>query len=68
MKEINFLGLYFSPFLGVSLLALLVLWILRAVFAQTGLYRHIWHRPLFDLSLYVILVEALVLLARRLSS
>jgi hypothetical protein len=65
MKEINFFGVFLSPFLGVGLLAFGVLWVLRLLLARLGFYRHVWHRSLFDLSLYLIVLELLVLFARR---
>ncbi|MGC8530206.1 MAG: DUF1656 domain-containing protein [Leptospirillia bacterium] len=65
MKEINFFGIFLSPFLGVALLAFGVLWGLRLLLSRLGFYRHVWHRSLVDLSLYVIILEILVLLARR---
>jgi hypothetical protein len=58
---------------GVLVPALLV-WLVVAygayVVARTalnaaGAYRFIWHRPLFDLALYVVLLGAVVLIATR---
>ena len=65
MKEINLFGVFLSPFLGVALLAFGVLWVLRLLLARAGFYRHVWHRSLFDLSLYLIVLEILVLISRR---
>ncbi len=65
MKEINLFGVFLSPFLGVALLAFGVLWVLRLLLARAGFYRHVWHRSLVDLSLYLIVLEILVLIARR---
>ena len=65
MKEINLFGVFLSPFLGVGLLAFGILWILRFLLARAGFYRHVWHRSLVDLSLSLIVLEILVLIARR---
>ena len=65
MKEINAFGVFLSPFLGVALLAFGVLWVLRLLLARAGFYRHVWHRSLFDLSLYLIVLEILVPISRR---
>ena len=65
MKEINLFGVFLSPFLGVGLLAFGILWIFRLLLARAGFYRHVWHRSLFDLSLSLIVLEILVLIARR---
>ena len=61
---------------GVLIPALLV-WLVVAyvvyVAARTALnaasaYRFIWHRPLFDTALYVVLLGAIVLIATKVTS
>jgi hypothetical protein len=41
--------------------------VLRAVFERAGVYRHVWHRALFDLALYVCLLGGVVYLSSGLS-
>lgn len=41
--------------------------VLRAVFERVGVYRHVWHRALFDLALYVCLLGGVVYLSSGLS-
>jgi hypothetical protein len=53
--EIDICGVLFPPLLVWVGIALLLSMLLRRLFAAAGLYRFIWHRPLFDLSLLVIL-------------
>jgi hypothetical protein len=53
--EINIFGVLFPPLLVWVGIALLLSTVLRRVLNAAGLYRFIWHRPLFDLSLLVIL-------------
>ena len=36
--------------------------LLRRLLERTGAYRYVWHRALFDLALYVVLLGAVVLL------
>ncbi len=67
MKEIDFFGVFLSPFLLWGTVAFGLLLLLRALLGRTGLYAHVWHRPLFDLSLYLIILALLVYVARRLS-
>jgi hypothetical protein len=43
-----------------SLIALLIAGVLRPVLAELGFYRLVWHRPLVDLSLFVIIRAAVV--------
>ena len=41
--------------------------ILSRVLARVGFYRLVWHRPLFDASLYVVLTATVVLFVRKYS-
>ncbi|MET0219590.1 MAG: DUF1656 domain-containing protein [Tardiphaga sp.] len=41
--------------------------VLRAVLERVGVYRHVWHRALFDLALYVCLLGGVVYLSSGLS-
>jgi len=61
---------------GVLVPALLI-WLLvaygvyvaaRTALSAAGAYRFIWHRPLFDLALYVVLLGAIVFIAVKVTS
>jgi hypothetical protein len=62
LKEINICGVFFSPFVGFLLAALVVFWPLRTLFDRWNLERYVWHRPLFDLSVFVIILSIIGLL------
>jgi protein AaeX len=62
IKEIDLAGLYLSPMLGYLLVALALTGILRFVLGRIGAYRWIWHPALFDVSMAVIIMTALVAL------
>ncbi|MFO1071791.1 MAG: DUF1656 domain-containing protein [Geminicoccaceae bacterium] len=62
IREIDLLGVYVSPMLAFMAAALLLWLALRRVLERTGAYRYVWHRPLFDVALYVVLLGAVVLL------
>jgi hypothetical protein len=62
IKEIDLAGLYLSPMLGYLLVAFVLTGLLRFVLGRIGAYRWIWHPALFDLSLLVIILTALVAL------
>ncbi|MGF6229383.1 hypothetical protein QFZ27_003338 [Inquilinus ginsengisoli] len=62
IKEIDLAGLYLSPMLGYLLVALAITGLLRFVLGRIGAYRWIWHPALFDLSVLVIIMTALVAL------
>ncbi len=53
--EVNIYGVLFPPLLIWLAIALGVSALIRRGIAALGLYRFIWHRPLFDLCLLVAL-------------
>jgi hypothetical protein len=61
--EIDLYGVFVSPLLIWVVIALPLTAILRRVLARVGLYRIVWHRPLFDLALLVMMVGAVVSLS-----
>jgi hypothetical protein len=62
IKEIDLAGVYLSPMLGYLVVALLITGVLRFVLGRVGAYRWIWHPALFDLSVLLIILTALVAL------
>ncbi len=66
--ELDIYGVFIPSLAAWMLIAFLVSLPLRRVLAATGFYRLVWHRPLFDLALYVILLGCVVSLAQPLIS
>jgi hypothetical protein len=60
IKEISLGGVYLPPLLGYFAGTTLVWWVLRYAIGQLGLYRFIWHPPLFNAALFVILLSGFV--------
>ena len=60
IKEISLGGVYVPPMVGYLLGTALVWWLLRYAIGRLGLYRFVWHPPLFNAALYVILLSAFV--------
>jgi hypothetical protein len=58
ISELNIAGVFFPPLLAWSLIGLPISVVARAVLARMGFYRLVWHRPLVDLSLFVLIVAA----------
>lgn len=54
------LGFYLPPALIWAIFTLLPFWGTRWSLDRVGLYRFVWHRPLFDTALYVILFGAVI--------
>ncbi len=62
--EFNFLGVFVPSLLVYSGVAFLVQQMICRCLLRFGAYRFIWHRPLFDTAMFVVLV-ALVLESAR---
>jgi Protein of unknown function (DUF1656) len=59
---VEFLGFYLPPLMLWAAVALIPFAILRALLERFDLYRLVWHRALFNLALYVLLVGGTVFL------
>ena len=59
--EIDVLGVYLAPIAPMMVAALVVTLALRWVAVTTGLFRWIWHPALFEFSVYIIVLTAIVL-------
>ncbi len=56
ISEMNIFGVFVPPLLVFILISLCALAVLRRVLAWAGAYRLLWHRPLVDMSLLVIIL------------
>ena len=59
--EIDVFGVYIAPIVPLMLLALVATLALRWVAVAAGLFRWIWHPALFEFSVYLIVLTAMVL-------
>ncbi len=66
--ELDIYGVFIPSFAAWMLLAFLLSIVVRRLLAWTGFYRLVWHRPLFDLALYVVLLGCIVSVALPLTS
>jgi hypothetical protein len=57
LKEVNFFGIYVSPFVLYLAIAIVLFYPLRMLFDRWALQRYVWHRPLFDISVFVIILS-----------
>lgn len=62
LKELNIGGVFLSPFVGYLVAALVIFYPLRLLFDRWAIQRYVWHRPLFDLSIFVIILSIIGLL------
>lgn len=63
--SVEFLGFYLPPLVLCAIGAVVLFGILRWQLARSGLYRFVWHRPLFNLALYVLLLGGVVFFGDR---
>jgi hypothetical protein len=63
IADINLFGLYVDVALVTALVAIAGLTVLRRLLAALGAYRWVWHPPLVDLALFVLLWLALAVAA-----
>lgn len=63
-EEIDIYGVFLPSLLLWMVLAFFVELIVRRLLEAAGFYNHVWHRPLFDIALYVVIVGAVVASAR----
>ena len=61
--HLDLYGVYVPTLLLLLLAAYAVKSLLRALLARLGFYRRVWHPPLFNLALYVLVLGALFTLA-----
>ncbi len=63
--EIDIYGVYVPGFFGLMLAAYICTSVIRRVAGRTGLYALVWHRALFDLAVYVLVLGAFFALALK---
>ncbi|WP_029354913.1 DUF1656 domain-containing protein [Bosea sp. 117] len=62
--EIDIYGVYIPNLLALMVATLLVSLVVRRALAFFGAYAFIWHRGLFDVALYVVLLQGMSLLSQ----
>jgi hypothetical protein len=64
--ELDIYGVYLPGFFGLMLAAYMATLSIRYLAGRVGFYALVWHRALFDLSVYVLVLGALFSLASKL--
>ena len=64
--ETNIYGVFVPTLLLFGLLALFLTALLARFFRQIGLYKYVWHRALFDLLLFIIILGGVTALGSNL--
>jgi hypothetical protein len=60
LRPLDFFGFYLPPLVLWFVVALVPFILLRWGLDRIGAYTFIWHRPLFDAALYVVILGGLV--------
>lgn len=63
--SVELLGFYLPPLALCAGGAIILFAVLRWLLARLDLYRFVWHRPLFNLALYVLLLGGVVFIGDR---
>jgi hypothetical protein len=63
--EIDIFGVFVPAVLMLMLVAYFINLAIRQVFTRAGLYRFVWHRSIFDLGIYVLVLGVVVVLSHR---
>ena len=58
--ELDLYGVFVPALAAWALIAFIATLLMRRILAWVGFYRAVWHRPLFDLALYVLVLGAVV--------
>lgn len=64
--EIDVYGLFIPPLLILAIAAWVLSGVLRRGLRAMGFYGWVWHPPLFDLALYVVLLSGLTAVTAQL--
>jgi hypothetical protein len=62
LKEVNLYGIFIAPFAAYLAVALLIFIPIRMFFDRYAIQRWVWHRPLFDISVFVIILSLIGLM------
>jgi len=68
IAELNLYGVFVPSLFLWMLVAFGILLVLRRALVHGNAYTLIWHRPLFDIALYVIILGAVVFLSKWLTT
>ncbi|WP_406855463.1 DUF1656 domain-containing protein [Alsobacter sp. KACC 23698] len=62
IRELDVFGVFLSPLAALLVIAAVVWLVLRRGLALAGVERRVWHPALFNLSAFVLILSALVLI------
>jgi hypothetical protein len=63
--ELDIYGIFIPSLLAWAVLGFVASIFVRRVLAKIGFYKYIWHRPLFDIALVVVLIGVVVVITNK---
>ncbi|OAJ52964.1 hypothetical protein A6V36_36215 [Paraburkholderia ginsengiterrae] len=66
--EIDIFGVFVPAVLVLMLIAYLINLAVRTVLDRVGFYRFVWHRSIFDLGIYVLVLGLVAVVSHRLTT
>jgi len=66
--EFSLYGVFIPTLIALMLAAFLLFLGLQWLLLKVGVYRHVWHPPLFNFALYVLVLGALFALMRAMQT
>jgi hypothetical protein len=63
--EIDLYGVFIPSLLAWAVIGFIMSLFVRRLLAKLGFYKYVWHRPLFDIALVIVLVGAVVSIANK---
>jgi hypothetical protein len=61
ITDLNLVGVYVAPFVPMAIVSALITLVLLRIADRFGITRHVWHPPLFDSAVYVIVLSLVVI-------
>jgi hypothetical protein len=61
ITDLNLVGVYVAPFVPMAIASALITLALLRVADRFGIARHVWHPPLFNSAVYVIVLSIVVI-------
>ena len=64
--ELDIYGIFIPALLAWAILGFVASIFVRRMLAKIGFYKYVWHRPLFDIALVVVMIGVVVMLTNKL--
>jgi hypothetical protein len=65
IREMNLFGVYLPPMLAYAAGAAMIWLLVRRLLSSAGIYRFVWHPPLFNAALFVLILSVIVAIVFR---